>query len=93
MGLLGASAAVSTDGFAPSALSRRRATSAAVALALLAVATGALGTWAYGSMEGGVLDPLSYLWETLGLYVPAQAVVAGLAAAWGAGAGPVRGRG
>ena len=69
------------------------ATRTAVGLALLAVTAGALGTWAYGRLEGGVMDPLSYLWETLGLYVPAQAAVAGLAAAWGAGAGPVRGRG
>jgi hypothetical protein len=37
------------------------------------------------------MDPLSYVWETLGLYVPAQAIVASVAAAWGAGAGPVRG--
>jgi hypothetical protein len=37
------------------------------------------------------MDPLGYLWATLGLYVPAEALIAGLAAAWGAGAGPVRG--
>lgn len=92
LGLLGANAAVSSDGRARPSMSRGRATRAAVGLALMAVAGGALGTWAYGRIEGGVMDLLSYLWETLGLYVPAQAVVAGLAAAWGAGAGPVRGR-
>lgn len=92
MGLLGANAAVSRDGLAPPPMSRREATRMAVGLALLAVAAGALGTWAYGRLEGGAMDPLSYLLATLGLYVPAQAVVAGLAAAWGVGAGPVRGR-
>ncbi len=39
------------------------------------------------------MDPLGYLWATLGLYVPAQVALAAVAAAWGAGAGPVRGRG
>ena len=38
------------------------------------------------------MDPLGYLGETLGLYIPAEAAIAAIAAAWGAGAGPVRGR-
>ena len=91
LGLLAANAAVSSDGSAPPPLSRGRITRTAIGLALLTVAAGALGTWAYGRLEGGVMDPLSYVWETLGLYVPAQAIVASVAAAWGAGAGPVRG--
>lgn len=90
LGLLAAGAAVSPDGVAPPAMTRRRATRVAVALAFATIAGAALGTWAYGRFEGGVMDPLAYLWETFGLSVPAQAIIAAIAAAWGAGAGPVR---
>lgn len=90
IGLLAAGAAVSPDGVRPPALSRSRAVRMAVGLALLAVAGGAAGTWAYGRLEGGVLDPVTYLWTVFGLLIPAEAVIAGLTAAWGAGAGPVR---
>lgn len=93
VGLLAANAAVSPDGLAPPAMSRGRATRLAIGLGIAVVAAGALGTWGYGRLEGGVMDPLSYLWETMGLLVPAQAAIAAAAAAWGAGAGPVRGRG
>ncbi len=92
LGLLAAGAAVSRDGIAPPALARGRVTRIAVVLAIATIAFAALGTWAYGRLEGGVMDPLSYLGETLGLYVPAEAAIAAIAAAWGAGAGPVRGR-
>lgn len=92
IGLLAAKAAVSRDAIAPPALSRGGTTKAAVALAVLAVFIGALGTWAYGRIEGGVMDPFAYLWQLLGPYVPVEAILAGIAAAWGAGAGPVRGR-
>ncbi|HSO29770.1 MAG TPA: hypothetical protein VLS28_07685, partial [Candidatus Sulfomarinibacteraceae bacterium] len=92
IGLLTARAAVSADGIAPPALSRGGTTKAAIALAMLAVLAGALGTWAYGRLEGGVMDPLAYLWEVLGPFVPVEAALAGIAAAWGAGAGPIRGR-
>jgi hypothetical protein len=92
IGLLAAGAAVSPDGVAPPALARGRMVRAAVALALLAIAGGAAGTWAYGRLEGGVLDPLTYLWSVFGPLIPAEAAIAALAAAWGAGAGPVRSR-
>lgn len=92
VGLLAASAAVSHDGVAAPVLSRARVLRIAVGLAAGMVVVSALGIWAYGRLEGGVMDPLSYLWETSGLLVPAEAAVAALAAVWGAGAGPVQGR-
>ena len=92
IGLLAAGAAVSPDGVAPPALPRGRAVRVAVFLAVLAVAGAAIGTWAYGRLEGGVLDPVTYLWTVFGPLIPAEAVLAGLTAAWGAGAGPVRSR-
>jgi len=92
IGLLAARAAVSPDGVAPPALARGRVVRAAVALALLAIVGGAAGTWAYGRLEGGVLDPLTYLWSVFGPLIPAEAAIAALAAAWGAGTGPVRSR-
>jgi hypothetical protein len=90
IGLLAASAAVTPDGVMPARMARGRVTRIAVALALGAIAVAALGIWVHGRLEGGVMDPLSYLWATLGLYVPAQAAIAAVAAAWGAGAGPIR---
>ena len=92
IGLLAARAAVSPDGSAAPVMTRSRVTRLAVAIALASTAVSALATWAYGRLEGGVMDPIAYLWETFGLFVPGQAVVAAVAAAWGAGAGPVRGR-
>ncbi|MBF8289449.1 MAG: hypothetical protein HW391_417 [Chloroflexi bacterium] len=92
VGLLAAHAAVSRDGTVAPALPRATVLRVAVALAVGMVLAGGLGIWAYGRLEGGVMDPLSYLWETSGLLVPAEAAVAAVAAAWGAGAGPVRGR-
>jgi hypothetical protein len=92
IGLLAARAAVSPNGIAPPALTRPGTRKVAIGLAVLAVLVGGLGTWAYGRLEGGVMDPLAYLWATLGPFVPAEAALAGIAAAWGAGAGPVRGR-
>ncbi len=49
----------------------------AIGLALLAVALGQLGLWAYARTEGGVLGPLDYLAETFGVLVPLE-----LLAAW-----------
>jgi hypothetical protein len=92
IGLLAARAAVPSDSVRPPALSRGRAVRAAVGLALLAIAVAAIGTWAYGRLEGGVLDPLTYLWSVYGPLIPAEAVIAAVAAAWGAGAGPIRSR-
>ena len=90
LGLFAAEAAASPDGTAPPMMSRGRATRIAVGLAIMMIAASALGIWAYGRFQGGVMDPLSYLWTMLGLLVPAQAVIAAAAAAWGAGAGPIR---
>lgn len=92
IGLLAAGTAVSPDGIRPPALPRSGVVRAAMGLALLAVALGALGTWAYARLEGGVLDPASYLWTVFGPLVPAEAALAAVAAAWGASAGPVRSR-
>jgi len=92
IGLLAASAGVSADGVAAAPLPRGRVTRIAVLLAIATVVVAALGTWAYGRLEGGVMDPVTYLWTTFGPWVPAEAVLAVLAAAWGAGAGPVRWR-
>jgi len=92
IGLLGARAAVSPYGVRPPALSRGRVVRMAVGLALLAIAVAAIGTWAYGRLEGGVLDPLTYLWSVYGPLIPAEAAIAAVAAAWGAGAGPIRSR-
>ncbi|MEW5991307.1 MAG: hypothetical protein AB1736_08200 [Chloroflexota bacterium] len=92
IGLLAARAAVSPDGVAPPALARRSVVRVAVGLAVVAVAAAGLGTWAYGRLEGGVLDPIAYLWSVFGPLIPAEAAVAAIAAAWGAGAGPVRSR-
>jgi hypothetical protein len=91
-GLLAADAAVSPDGVASPALTRPGAVRTAVGIAVLAVVSGAFGTWGYGRLEGGVLDPLTYLWSVFGLFIPAEAAIAALAAAWGAGAGPIRSR-
>jgi hypothetical protein len=68
----------------------RSRTGAAAALAVASVLVGALGIWLVARAEGGVLGPVDYLWETFGLLVPAQAVLASLASAWGVRAGPLR---
>lgn len=63
----------------------------AIVLALVVVAVGAVGTGLIALGQGGSLGLLDFLWATSGLLVPAEAIVAVLAAAWGANAGPVRG--
>jgi len=70
-------------------LSRRSAARWSVAAACIAVLLGAAGTWLVARSEGGTLGPLEYLWTAFGWFVPAELVVASLAAAWGARAGPV----
>lgn len=92
IGLLAANAAVSPDGVTAAALTRRTAIRAAIAIALGMLVAAAFGIWIVARVEGGVLAPLDYLWETTGILFPAQALLATLGAAWGAGAGPVRGR-
>jgi hypothetical protein len=74
------------------ALRRDAAMRIAIALALGMVLLAGLATWFLARAEGGVMDPIGYLWTTFGFGIPAQAVVAVLAAAWGAASGPIRWR-
>ena len=73
-------------------LSRHDAERMAVSVATGMIVLAGLGVWIIARAEGGVMDPLSYLWTTFGLGLPAQALVAILAAAWGAANGPIRWR-
>lgn len=77
---------------APPPLSRGTGNRVAVALALGMVVLAGLATWVLARVEGGVLDPVTYLWTVFGLGIPGQAVVAVIAAAWGAASGPIRWR-
>jgi hypothetical protein len=61
-----------------------------VALALGAVAVAAVITWLIARAEGGTLELVDYLLTTFGPFVPAEAVIAALAAWWGATSGPVQ---
>ncbi len=64
---------------------------AGIGLAVAAVAVGAVGTWLFARAEGGALGLVDFLWATTGLLVPAEALVAAIAASWGVRAGPIRG--
>lgn len=88
IGLLLARAAAPSGGEEP-VLTRRQATWAAVALTALAITVGAVGTWLHALTEGGALGLVDYLLETFGIVVPAELAIGAIAAAWGAGAGPV----
>jgi hypothetical protein len=57
-----------------------RATPAAVGLAVGSVVVGLLGIWAFARLEGGVLDPLTYLADVQGVVAPAQILLAAVAA-------------
>jgi len=52
----------------------------AVTLALVAVALGQLGLWAYALTQGGVLGPLDLLWQVYGGLVPLEFVAAAITA-------------
>jgi len=54
----------------------------AIGLALGSVVLGQLGLWLYARTEGGVLDPLDYLWQVFGPLVVFELVIAGFVAAW-----------
>jgi hypothetical protein len=88
IGLVLARARVPGDD-APAPLSRRAVTRLAIGLALGSVVGAAIVTWLYARAEGGTLGPIDYLFETFGPFVPGEAIIAAIAAAWGAGAGPV----
>ena len=93
IGLLVATTAVpAAQGTAP-ARARASAVRLAVGIAIGMVVIAAAGIWLISRAEGGVMDPLSYLWTTLGLGIPLLGLVAGAAAAWGAASGPIRGGG
>ncbi len=76
---------------ATAALPRRRVTWLAVGVALAMILGGALLTWLYALGEGGTLGFVDYLLETFGPFIPAELVIAAIAAAWGVSAGPVEG--
>jgi hypothetical protein len=62
----------------------------AVALAVGAVAAAAIATWLIARAEGGTLELVDYLLTTFGPFVPAEVVIAAVAAWWGATTGPVQ---
>lgn len=72
--------------------SRGRAIRIAIAVALGMIVLTGIGVWILARAEGGVMDPISYLWTTFGFGLPAQAIVALVGSAWGAANGPVRWR-
>jgi hypothetical protein len=90
VGLLLARAAVPDDRAVP-ALTRRQATWLAIGLSVAAVVVGAVATWLNALGEGGTLGLIDYQLTTFGPFFPGEAVIAAIAAAWGAGAGPVEG--
>ncbi|HSL97860.1 MAG TPA: hypothetical protein VK831_04750 [Candidatus Deferrimicrobiaceae bacterium] len=91
IGLALARAAVASPTGATEAppMSRRSAARWSIGAASIAVLLGAAGTWLVARSEGGTLGLFEYVWTTFGWFVPAELVVAALAAAWGARAGPV----
>lgn len=69
---------------------RRTVAWLAVALSIAAVGIAAVATWVVALGEGGTLGLLDYLLDTFGPFVPGEALIAAIAAAWGASAGPVQ---
>jgi hypothetical protein len=88
IGLVLARAAVPRGEARP--VARRSVAWLAVGLAIAAVGVAAVATWVVARGEGGTLGIVDYLLETFGPFIPGEAIVAGLAAAWGANAGPVQ---
>ncbi|MES2210501.1 MAG: hypothetical protein V4515_10005 [Chloroflexota bacterium] len=73
-------------------LRRDQASRIAMGIAIGMIVAAGLGVWLVGRIEGGVMDPISYLWTTFGFGLPMQAVVALIGSAWGAANGPIRWR-
>jgi hypothetical protein len=90
VGLVLARAAVPGNVAGP-ALTRRQVTWLAIALSIGAIAAGAVATWLNALGEGGTLGFIDYQLETFGPFILGEVVIATLAAAWGASAGPVEG--
>jgi len=70
--------AAATGGTVGMSLSGRVRT--ALTLALVAIALGQIGLWAYARSQGGVLAPLDFLWQVYGGLVPLEFVSAAIAA-------------
>ena len=87
--LVSATAVAPAPGSLP-ARSRAEAIRLATWVAIGMVIVAGFAIWVVGRIEGGVMDPISYLWTTLGLGLPFLGLVAAAAAAWGAANGPVR---
>ena len=87
-----ATGARSTGALSAPPFSRDRAARIAITIALGMIVLTGIGVWALARVEGGVMDPISYLWTTFGFGLPAQAIVALVGSAWGAANGPVRWR-
>ena len=90
VGLLLARAAVPGD-VPAAALTRRQVTWLAIALSIGAIGAGAVATWVNALGEGGTLGFVDYQLETFGPFILGEVVIAAIAAAWGANAGPVQG--
>ena len=69
---------------------RARLARIGIGLSLAAVAAAAVLTWIVARSEGGTLGLVDYLLATFGPFVPAEAVVAALAAWWGTSTGPIQ---
>jgi hypothetical protein len=65
----------------PGRTRRGSRTGLAVGLAVASIAVGAAGTWLASLAQGGVLGPVDYLAEAMGLLLPLQLAIAA-AVAW-----------
>jgi hypothetical protein len=90
VGLVLARARVPVEG-AAAPLSPRAVTRLAIGIALAVVVVAGLATWLLARSLGGTLGPIDYLLTTFGPFIPGEAIVATLGAAWGARAGPIQG--
>ncbi|MBI2763696.1 MAG: hypothetical protein HYX54_08125 [Chloroflexi bacterium] len=81
---------VAAAGAGAAPLRRDQATRLAMGIAAAMIILAGIGVWLFGRLEGGVMDPISYLWTTFGFGLPAQALIAFIGSAWGAANGPIR---
>ena len=79
-------------GLAAAPLRRDQATRLAMGIGIGMIVLAGIGVWLLARLEGGVLDPITYLWTTFGFGLPVQAVVALIGSRWGAANGPIRWR-
>jgi hypothetical protein len=88
VGLALSRAAVPLDDAVPT--TRRTLELLGVGIALAAVVVADVGTWLIALDEGGTLGLIDYLLTTFGPFVPGVALLAAIAAWWGASSGPVQ---